>query len=336
MIPWNRFLWPIIALSVVCLVGTIGYAIMAPPEASFFDPAYMTFITITTIGYTEVIDLTGNDIGRIFTVFIALSGFGIFTYIISSITAFIVEGRLTETFWRRKMEKKAALLVDHFIVCGVKGTGGHIARELQSTGRPFVVVDIDRLAVAAVMGDIDEVVIIEGDATDNEVLQSAGIMNAHGVFASTGDDNQDLVISLTAKQLNPQLRVVSSCKILKNMDKMQTAGADAVVPLTFIGGLRMASEMVRPTVVSFLDTMLRDKEKGLRVEELTVPDSAIGRPINSLNLQGFPRILILAVKKEDEWHYNPPRSYELRKGDTLIFMAPPSERVQLEEFLHRI
>lgn len=336
MIPWNRFLWPIAALGVVCLIGTTGYAVMAPPGTPFFDPAYMTFITITTIGYGEVIDLAGNTVGRVFTVFIALSGFGIFTYLISSVTAFIVEGRLTETFWRRKMEKRAGLLNDHFIVCGVKGTGAHIAKELQSTGRPFVVVDIDRHSVSAVMENPEDVIVVEGDATDNEVLKSAGIMCAHGVFAATGDDNQDLVISLTAKQLNPALRVVSSCKVLKNMDKMQTAGADAVVPLTFIGGMRMASEMVRPTVVTFLDTMLRDKETGLRVEELAVPDSAVGKPLIDLNLQGFPRILILAVNMEGEWTYNPPRSYELRRGDTIVFMAPPKERVQLEDFLRKM
>jgi voltage-gated potassium channel len=337
MIPYRRFAWPALAFLAVTVIGTLGYAILADPEVSAFDCFYMTFITITTIGYGEVVDLTGNVVGRVFTVFIALSGFGILTYFLSTITAFIVEGELTESFWRRKMEKKAANLEHHFIVCGAKGVGNHIINELSSTNRPFVIIDIDRQNVLHVLGSLDDVILIEGDATDDEILLRAGVKKAQGVFASTGEDHQDLVISLTAKRLNPSLRIVTSCKSLKNTEKMRTAGADAIVSPSFIGGLRMASEMVRPTVVTFLDTMLRDTERGLRIEDTEVPPNLLGRSLSDLDLQKLPHVLVLAIKKVDEnWVYNPPRSYELIPGDHLVFMAPPDQRAELEKHLRSL
>ncbi|WP_340138011.1 TrkA family potassium uptake protein [Dissulfurispira thermophila] len=175
-----------------------------------------------------------------------------------------------------------------------------------------------------------EKVYIEGDATDSDTLLKAGIMEAKGLFAVSGDDNQNLVISLTAKQLNPNIRVVARCHDLKNMEKMKKAGADAVVSPTFIGGLRMASEMVRPTVVSFLDIMLRDKEKNLRVEEIPVPESIIGKTIANLQLDKYPNVLLLAVRTKDNWIFNPPEDYLIKPENVLIFMSTPQERQELE------
>lgn len=132
------------------------------------------------------------------------------------------------------------------------------------------------------------------------------------MFAVSGDDNQNLVISLTAKQLNPNIRVVARCHDLKNIDKLKKVGADAVVSPTFIGGLRMASEMVRPTVVSFLDIMLRDKKKNLRVEEIPVPELFAGKAIADLQLKKYPNTLLLAVRTKDDWIFNPTDDYIIK------------------------
>jgi len=329
---YKRFFGAGISLFAVLLVGTVGYWFIGAGYYSFFDCFYMTVITITTIGYGEIIDLSGNHIGRLFTVFIALSGIGTLTYILSNFTAFVIEGELNETLRRKKMEKMVKKLKAHYIICGVEGVGFHIVNELLKTNRPHIIVDIDIKKNEKVLELFHEKVYIEGDPTDSDTLLKAGIMESRGLFAVSSDDNENLVISLTAKQLNPNIRVVARCHNPKNIEKMKKAGADAVVSTTFIGGLRMASEMVRPTVVSFLDIMLRDKEKNLRIEEIKIKDSTSGMTISELNLKRYHNMLLLAVRKENNWVFNPSDDFEVKTGNTLIFMCSSQEREDIEHF----
>jgi voltage-gated potassium channel len=231
------------------------------------------------------------------------------------------------------MEKTAGNSRDHYIVCGLGSVGSYIVSELHATKRPHVIVDADKNNIERSLESFQDEVFIEGDATDSETLLKAGIEKARGLFAVTGDDNQNLVVSLTAKQLNPKLRVVARCNEIKNSQKMKKAGADAVVSPTSIGGLRMASEMVRPTVVSFLDTMLRDREKSLRVEELPVPGSFVGKALSALNLKRYTHVLLLSVKTGEDWVYNPSESYVIAPENTLVFMTTPEGREELAGLL---
>jgi voltage-gated potassium channel len=321
------------ALAIVLLIGTVGYLIIGEGRYSIIDCFYMTVITITTIGYGEIIDLSNKPMGRVFTMFIAFSGIGIAAYLFSNVTAFMVEGRLQEIFWRRKMEKVIGKLKQHYIICCVEGVGFYIAKELNSTQRPYVIVDHDKARAERVIGNLENELFLEGDPTDSDLLIKAGINDAQGLFAVTGDDNENLVISLTAKTLNPGVKVVAACNDLKNMEKIKKAGADAIVSPSFIGGLRIASEMIRPTVVSFLDTMMRDQEKNLRIEEISITESFVNKPIKTLNLKKYPNVLLLAIKREEGWVYNPSENYILQQGDTLIFMSSPEERHELEKIL---
>lgn len=337
---FRRFLLPAVALLVVFMVGTVGYYFLATDQPTLFDAFYMTVITIATIGYEEVVPLGGNTAGRVFTVFIALSGIGILTYMLSNITAFVVEGELKETFRRSKMEKKARHLKGHFIVCGTTAEALHVVGELRKTQRPHVVVDDQKEVVNRLVEEGHNTVVIEGDPTDNTTLEAANIADASGLFATTGEDNRDLVICLTARHMakdrGQDLRIVCSCVAPKNVPKMRNAGADAVVSTKLIGGLRMASEMVRPTVVTFLDTMLRDQEKGLRVEEISAPAALADKTVADMKLRQFPGVLLMAVQRGDDWAYNPPQDYLLKKGDQLIVMTPADERKQLEEFVQSL
>lgn len=328
---YRKLFYAVLGLAGVIATGTIGYWFMEGGRYSFVDCLYMTFITVTTIGYGEMIDMSKNPGGRIFTMIVALSGIGILTFILTNMTAFIVAGEMSNTFRRKKMEKTIDKLREHYIICGVGGVGSHVLGELFVTKRPHVIIDNKKEKIEKIQEAFQDVLFIEGDATDSDILLAAGIKKAKGVFAITGDDNKNLVIGLTAKQLNPKIRVVSDCQDVKNMEKMKKAGAaDAVVSPTFIGGLRMASEMVRSTVVSFLDTMLRDREKNLRVEEIMVPESSAGKPISALNLREYPNILLLAVKAGNDWIYNPPPDYTLQAGNALIIMTTPEDMNRLE------
>jgi voltage-gated potassium channel len=330
---YRKFIWAGLALMAVLLTGTIGYRIISGGSQSLIDCLYMTFTTIATIGFGEIVDLSGKPLGRIFTMLLALAGIGIISYTLSSFTAFIVEGSLNEAFLRRKMEKTIKKLSDHFIVCGIEGVGHYIINELFETKYPHVIVDTSRQNIEKFLHDNHEDYFIIGDATDNDTLLEAGVMKARGVFAVTGDDNNNLVISITAKQLNPSLKVVACCYDVKNVDKMKKAGADSVVSPTFIGGLRMASEMIRPAVVSFLDIMLRDKSKNLRIDEIPVPDSFSGQSLSVLNLQKYPDTLLLAVKIKNEWVFNPSRQYVFSPNTTLIIMTTPDDREAIENQL---
>ena len=330
---YRKFIWAGAILLAIILIGTVGYWFIGGRQYSFVDTLYMTIITISTIGFGEIIDLSGNVAGRIFTIFIAISGVGVLLYFITNITALVVEGELKESFRRRKMEKTAGNSRDHYIVCGLGSVGFYIVNELRVTKRPHVLVDADKKNIERCLELFKDEVLIEGDATDSETLLKAGIEKARGLFAVTGDDNQNLVVSLTAKQLNPNLRVVARCNEIRNSQKMSKAGADAIVSPTSIGGLRMASEMIRPTVVSFLDTMLRDREKGLRVEELPVPGSFVGKSLSALNLKRHTNALLLAVKTGEDWIYNPAENYVIAPESTFVFMTTPEGREELAVLL---
>ena len=328
--------WSGLGLVGILTMGTVGYRIIGGPEATLVDCFYMTFITVATIGYGEVIDLSHSPGGRLFTTFVSLAGIGTMTYLIMTLTAFVVEGQINAAFRRRRMEKVIERFREHFIVCGAEGTAQHIFNELRATNRPFVVVDPDRVLLEKMSAAYANVAFIEGDATDNETLQAAGVAQARGLFAVTADDNQNLVVCLTAKQLNPKIRVVVSCQELRNADKMRKAGADSVVSPTYIGGLRMASEMIRPTVVSFLDTMMSRKEEPLRVEEVVVPAGLSPRTVADLDLARFRHCLLLAVKAKGGWSYNPARETVVSPGEALVIMTTPEERQQLEAALQAL
>ncbi|MBI4283182.1 MAG: potassium channel protein [Chloroflexi bacterium] len=329
----RRFIWCGALLLAIILTGTIGYWFIGGKQYSFVDTLYMTVITVATIGYGEIVDLSGNPGGRLFTIFIAIAGIGTLTYFITNFTGLVVEGALTESLRRRKMQKMANNYQDHYIVCGFGVVGSYITRELRSTRRRCVIVDMDKGVVEKALQSMPDQVALEGDATNNDTLIEAGIERAKGLFAVAGDDNRNLVISLTAKHLNPRVRVVAQCTDIRNDEKIRRAGADAVVSPRFIGGLRMTSEMLRPTVVSFLDMMLQDSDRRLQVEEIILPEAFIGKAISALDLKRHPQTLILAVKTRDDWLYNPPRDYVVQTADILVYISTPEGKEALEKFL---
>jgi len=176
-------------------------------------------------------------------------------------------------------------------------------------------------------------IFIEGDATDEMTLQQAGIERASGIFASTGDDSRNLVISFTAKQLNANIRVVVRCHEPRNIEKIKKAGADAVISPDHIGGLRMGAEMFRPAVVSFLDIMLRDQEKNIRFEEIALAKRFVGRPLSELKLWNYPNTILVGVKTKESWIYKPAESYMIGPESALIIITNPEERRLLENLM---
>jgi voltage-gated potassium channel len=313
----------------IILVGTAGYKLIGGPDTSFLDALYMTAITITTVGYHDVVGAGATAAGKVFsTVYLFLSVGTIF-YLFTTLAAYMVEGEVRKAFRRRKMEKRIEKMRGHYVVCGIGMVGLYIVHELYETKRPQIVIDTDALKFDLLKMRNMDVPFLLGDATENEHLEKAMIREAKGLFATTNSDNDNIVIALTAKQLNPNLRVVCRCNDTKNTDKIKRAGADTVVALNYIGGLRMAAEMIRPHATDFLESMLRDREHPLRVEEARVPGESpyVGRRIEELQLENMGNLLLLAIRKgEGEWIYNPSPSVVLEKDMRLIVLATPEER----------
>lgn len=328
---FRHLLFAFLALAAVMSIGTLGYHWLGDGRHSWLDCFYMTFITFTTIGYSEVVDVTAHEYGRLFTIFIGITGIGVLGYVLSTVTAFMLENDINSSWRRRKMKQRIAQLKDHYIVCGIGMVGFNVANELNLSGRTCVIVDANMAAIHHYLEKNPDQLWLHGDATTDEVLLAAGVNNAHGVFAVAHDDNMNLVISLSAKQLNPSLRVVARCHELKNIEKTRRAGADEVISPDFTGGQRLVSAMVRPKVSTFLDEMLKS-EDGVRFEEVVVPASMEGKPLSSL-YEGHQDGLVLALQHKGRWQFNPASHQQLHGGDMLMVMATADGRQQLERLL---
>ncbi len=335
----KRFRLSALMLCSILIIGTLGYWLITGGKFSLFDYLFMTVITILTIGFDEIIKpepgITSNWV-RVFTIFIAFTGIGTVTYIFSNVTALIVEGYLKETFKKRKTNKIIRKMENHFIVCGAGRVGTVIVNELHTTKREIVVIERNPEVIQGLEERFPGIPILNGNADFEDVLIKAAIKTAAGIFAATGDDNQNLVISLTSKYVNPMIRVVARCLDAANHDKMEKAGADVVITENFISGMRMASEMIRPSAVNFLDKMRQDKEENLRVEEISIHKKYTGKKLTELGLENFPNTILLAiVSAEDKWTFMPKAENVIMLDSRLVVITNPEERLKLENYISR-
>ena len=316
-----------LAKLVVFVIGVIGYRIIDGGEHSYIDVLYMTVITLTTVGYGEIIPLEHHPMGRVFTMALLIAGMSTLLYFLGAITTFLVEGNLERVFWRRRMKKTIDALREHFIVCGDRIVAAHVIDELRRVQRPVVAV-VPTGGTMHPLQTTGELLFLEGDPADEDVLREAGIMRAAGIIAAMESDRENVLVTLTARQTNPMMRIVAMLVEPRNETKLRRAGADSVVSPPLIGGLRLASEMIRPKVVTFLDSMLRDLDRNLRIDEIAVgPGSpAIGKPVGSLGINATPGLLLLALVEPDgkATHFKPDDSVVVSVGSVLIVMGGPS------------
>jgi len=314
--------------------GVVGFKLVGGKDCSLIDSLYMTVITISTVGYEEVVDISTNPAARIFTVIFIILCLGTITFAVSSITAFIVEGELKNILWRKKMEKAISKLKMHYIICGTDETAQTIIQEMILTQKKFVVIEPlkEKIEKLSLLGDI---FFIQGDPSEDDVLISSGIKKARGILLSFPTDEENLFLTLSARSLNPDIRIVAKGIDIKSHNKLVKAGADAVINPSYIGGMRMVSEMIRPAVVTFLDMMLRERKKILRFEEVPVgkTSSLIGKTVSESGIGKKTGAILVAIKNADtgEYSFNPSEKTLIQEKDILILIASPEMVREVEK-----
>lgn|GEM_PF-6293 len=327
-----------LSMLIVCLVGVVGYYWLGGGAWSWLDCLYMVLITITTVGYGEVIPVSESELGLVFTMSLLISGLGVSAYFLSALTAYILEGDLREAIWRRKMEREILTLKGHYIVCGAGEVGHNVIQQLLKGGREVVVIEQDEERLEKITRQFPQrVYTVLGDATEDELLKACGLLRASGLISALQTDRDNLFVVVSARQLNPELRIISRSTNDRAATKITRAGADVVVCPTTIGGLRMASEMMRPTVVGFLDLIVRNSQDNeLTVEEVFIP---AGSPLDGIELMRSQirragNVLVLSVVQLDHSHrFNPPPDFVLRSGMTLVALGELGELTQLKEYV---
>jgi voltage-gated potassium channel len=331
----NRLSFLILTICLTVLGGSWGYFIIFGGAHPFMDCVYMTVISLTTVGYGEVLEVSGNSLAEIYTMALIVCGMGILAYSLSTLTAILIEGQLSGILRARRMEKKIAKLSDHYIVCGGGETGRPVIAEIVTNRAEAVLVEQDEENIERCRA-IGDILYVRGDATDDEVLRRAGIEKAAGIIITLASGKDTLFVTMAARMLNHDIRIISRMVDPKLEPKLRKAGADAVVSPNFIGALRMASEMLRPTVVDFLDSMLRSTRGTLRVHEINITEGSrlIGKRISESGINDQFNLLVLGAKdRTHEIEFNPAADMKLETGLTLIVMGDVADIARAKKTL---
>ena len=298
--------------------GTIGYYFVE--HMPLFEAFYMTIITISTVGYAEIVPLT--QAGRALTIVIIILGITVGAYTIGMLVRAFIEGEMLKIFGRRKVQKQITELKDHYIVCGFGRIGRIICNELAADNVNFVVIEQEPSIIEKI--ESKNYLFIEMDATSEEALLKAGIMKAKGIATALRSDANNVFITLTAKGLRPDIYILARASHENNEDKLSRAGASRVVSPHLIGGKRMAQVLKRPTVVDFIDIATMGSSLGLMMEEAMIGKGSdlINKNLVDSNLRKDFGVIIVAIKKmAGNMIFNPMPSETLESGDVIVVIG---------------
>jgi voltage-gated potassium channel len=315
----KKILAGVIILLVILFFGTAGY--MSIEDMDLTDAVYMTVISITTVGFSEVNPL--SPAGKYFTVVLIFGGVGFFLYVVSLITETMLAGGLHTFLGRRHMEKTMADMNDHFIVCGFGRIGKVISKILHENKRSFVIIENnpDEIKTIIELGYL----VLQGDSTNDDILNKAKILDAKALIAVTSSDADNVYIILSAKGLKSDIYILARSSGKKGAEtKLLRAGANKVFSPYEIGARRMAQSLVRPTVIDFIDLTVHEGELGLRLEELQVSDKATfaNKTLMDSGIRSEHDLIVVAIKRhKGEMLFNPNSDTEILPGDILVVLG---------------
>jgi voltage-gated potassium channel len=315
------------AILLVIALGTAGFHYIE--GWSWFDGFYMVITTLTTIGYQETHPL--SHAGRIFNVIIIFGGVSLVFLTIGALTQALLEFELQNFFGRRRMQRDIGRLSGHYIICGAGRVGRSVAHELARRPAPFVIIENNEAKAEKFAAE--NWLLLIGDATQEQVLRDAQIERAVGLVAATTTDATNLYIVLTARGLNPHLRIIARASEDKAEKHLLTAGADSVVSPYIFAGQRIAQSFLRPHVVSFLDTATTHLDMDLEIDEVPIGAGSLfaGTTVEKSRIRQDHGVIILAIRHANGMRFNPSPEDRIEAGDFLIAMGEPQQLRQLEQ-----
>jgi voltage-gated potassium channel len=327
----QRIAWASLTLALVTAVGTGGFVYLGDGRWGVDECLYMTIITLSTVGFGELPGMAEVHGARLWTVLLILFGSGNLVYFLSALTAFVIEVDFGGAWKRSRMQQRIDKMSSHVLVCGLGTTGKHVIQELKATRTPFVAIDNDAARLDEVASEIGDFPRLTGDVTSDHMLEAGGIARASGVVICLHDDRDALFVTLSARSLNERARIISKADDPHNAQKLRRAGANSVVLPAISGGMRLASELLRPAVVTFLDEMLKDRNNNYRVCEVTL---GAGCPVDGRMIcetQLRDRGLIMAIKDHaGQFVYNPPPTFRMEGGMVLVILARVEDAAVLQ------
>lgn len=327
----KQIITSILLFLTLIILGIVGYMVIE--NWRFMDSLYMTIITLATVGYGEVREV--SEKGRIFTILLILLGGGFFLYLISDIIKFLVEGRIRLVLGRYKLDNQIKKLKGHYIVCGYGRIGKLLTRYLIQKYIDVVVIERDNNRVDTM--NEDGILYIMGEAANEKVLIRAGIERAMGIIAVVATDAENVFLVLLAKQLNPKIFVVARATQDLSKKTLLAAGADKVISPYDIGARRMAHAILRPTVIKFLEMAFADDTTDIQIEELLVKPGSklVGVSLIDSGIRKDMDLIIIAIQnKENRMIFNPKADTKLEQGDIVVVMGCAKSLKQLELALH--
>jgi voltage-gated potassium channel len=299
----RNFFTVFLSLLILLIIGVAGYVLIE--GWGWLDALYMTFIAFSTVGFREI--GTMGPYGRIFTMFIILFGLVLLSMLSASVTSLLVRRELLPSFKTKKMKKMIESLEGHTILCGAGETGETVIEEFINARKPLVVIDKEEEVLEELRELYPNLLLVDGDATKDEVLLEANIEKARGLITALRDDADNLFVVISARSLNPNLIIITRAIDAHTQSKMYKAGATHVISPNITEGSRMAAMVLRPTVVSFLDVMMRDEEMSFRLEEITVPAGSAfhGKTLREGEIPQRTGLIVIAMEKQNNFTSTP-------------------------------
>lgn len=304
-------------LSAVTGIGIIGFMLIE--KLPFWDAAYLTVVTIATIGYGDIVPQTAG--GRIFTVLLIIIGVGTAYYTFSLMVTLTIEGELKHILGRRGMNQRIQHLDKHIIVCGAGKVGANIIERLQHEKEPFVVIEENEQRVKSLIED--KVLTVHGDATLDEVLIAAGIAKARGIITALPDDAHNVYVVLTAKSLNPQISIVARAERPEAEEKLRRAGANTVIFPSVMGGRQMVTALTKPVIMDFVENVFYNQELHLDIAEIRVFSQSplADMTLAEAGIRDKYNSIVVAVKRDDKLISNPQTTEKILPGDVMVVLG---------------